>query len=457
MLSIVLAVMIIPTASPTAASPQPPASPAASPTPKPERFSLHAQSTVTQQYHEGFPAAYSGAQSLYSQPDYARTFDVTLYAGAQLWKGAAFYIDPELDEGFGLGNPGAPGQPYNGTFGVAGFVSGEAYKVGSAPSYARVQRIFLRQTFNIGGDLQTVDPDINQLGGSITTRSLTLTAGKLAVTDVFDNNVYAHDPRNDFLNWSIIDMGSFDYAADSWGYTYGLSAELAGNTSTLRLGLYQLSKVPNDIAIEHQPFLQYSTILEYEKRISLFGGRPGAVKALAYYDDGYFGSYADAVAAARGTGRVPTTADVRSKHLKAGGGVNVAQEIAPHIGVFARASAMNGTYEADEFTEIDRSLSGGVSMDGGLYGRPNDTLGIALAFNALSGPAQRYFAAGGLGVLIGDGGLTYGGEQIQETYYKFGIKAYSALTADYQHITDPGYNTVRGPVSVFGLRYHVNF
>jgi high affinity Mn2+ porin len=285
---------------------------------------------------------------------------------------------------------------------------------------------------------------------------LTLTAGKFAVTDVFDNNVYAHDPRNDFLNWSIVDMGSFDYAADSWGYTYGVSAELAGSTSTMRLGFFQLSKVPNDIAIENQPFLQYSTILEYEKRTSLFGGHPGAIKALVYYDDGFFGPYAEAVAAAQGTGHVPSTADVRGKHLKAGGGVNVAQEIAPHIGVFARASAMNGTYEADEFTEIDRSLSGGASIDGGLYGRPNDAFGAAAAFNALSGPAQQYFAAGGLGVLIGDGGLAYGGERVSEMYYKIGFGKYAALTADYQHVANPAYNTVRGPASVFGLRYHVD-
>ncbi|HVM94805.1 MAG TPA: carbohydrate porin [Candidatus Acidoferrales bacterium] len=431
----------------------PATTPAPSPTRAPQSWSVHAQSTVTQQYHQGFPAAYSGPQSLYNQPDYARTFDITLYLGARLWRGAAVYVNPELDEGFGLGNPGANGQPYNGTFGVAGFVSGEAYKVGSGPSYTRVQRAFIRQTFNIGGSVQPVKPDINQLGGSVTTRNLTLTAGKFAVTDVFDNNPYAHDPRNDFLNWSIIDMGSFDYAADAWGYTYGISAELNGDTSALRLGIFQLSKVPNNTAIEPQPLAQYSPILEYEKRTSLFGGHPGAIKALIYYDDGYFGPYAQALDAARGTGHVPSTADVRSKHLKAGGGVNIAQEIAPHVGVFARVSAMNGTYEADEFTDIDRSLSFGASVDGGLYGRPNDAAGVGFAFNAISGPAQEYFAAGGLGVLVGDGGLTYGGERIEELYYKLGITRYGAITADYQHVSNPAYNTVRGPVSIFGLRY----
>lgn len=436
-------------------TPQP--SPSPVPTAAPERWSLHAQSTVVQQYHQGFPAAYSGAQSLYDQPDWQRTFDVTLYLGARLWKGAEFYFDSELDQGFGLGNPGPPGSEYDGTTGVAGYLSGEAYKLGSATSYARVQQTFARQTFDLGGAWEAIEPDNDQLGGSVTTRHITLTAGKFSVTNVFDTNPYAHDPRDDFLNWAIIDMGAFDYASDAWGYTYGISAELVQQSSTIRLGIFQLSQSPDDVAIEHQPLLQYSPIVEYERRTSLFGGHPGSIKALVYYDEGFFGPYADAVDAARGTGHPPSTADVRSKHLKAGGGLNLAQEIAPHVGLFARLSAMNGTYEADAASDIDRSFSGGFSVDGGLYSRPYDTFGIAWAANAISGPAQEYFGAGGLGIVIGDGALSYSAEQIMEMYYKVGITPYGAVTVDYQHISNPGYNTVRGPISVFGLRYHLNY
>lgn len=229
-------------------------SPSPLPTTTFERWSIHAQATDTQQYHGGFAAAYSGPQSLSAMPDTAKTFDATLFLGSRLWKGAEFYVNPEIDQGFGLGFPGAPGMPYNGTFGVAGFVSGEAYKIGSDSSYGRIQRIFIRQTFNFGGDKQKIEPGINQLAGSEDTKHLTLTAGKFGVTDVFDNNVYAHDTKNDFLNWSIIDMGAFDYAADAWGYTYGVSAELASAQSTLRAGVFQLSLIPNQIAIEPVPF-----------------------------------------------------------------------------------------------------------------------------------------------------------------------------------------------------------
>jgi high affinity Mn2+ porin len=438
-------------------APSPSAS--AAPTPKAERLSLHAQSTDVQQYHGSFPAAYSGPQSITPNADTAKTIDVTLYLGARLGKATEIYVNPELDQGFGLGNPPtAPGLSYNGTFGAAGFTSAEAYKVGRDSSYERIHRAFVRQTFDFGGgDATAIDPDINQLGGSVDPKNLVVTAGKFSVVDVFDTNPYAHDPRNDFLNWSIVDMAAFDYAADAWGYTYGASAELAGLHSTLRAGLFQLSVTPNTIGIEHQPLRQYSPILEFEQRTSLLGGHPGAIKALVYDDVGYMGSYADAVAAAAGTGAPPTTAAVRNgKHDKVGAGINIAQEIAPSVGAFARLSAMNGTYEAYDFTDVDRSFSAGLSVSGKLYRRPLDTFGLAGAVNGLSAPAKQYFAAGGLGVLVGDGDLSYAGEQIIETYYKAGIGKNFALTFDYQHIANPAYNTARGPISVLGLRYRAN-
>jgi high affinity Mn2+ porin len=449
-----------PSAASTVAAPlasaEPSPAPSATPTPAPERFSVHAQATITQQYHGGFPAAYSGPQSLNPNPDTAKTADGTLYLGARLWKGGEGYIDPEIDQGFGLGNPAPPGQMYNGTYGVAGFLSGEAYKVGRDNSYGRIQRIFIRQTFDLGGEKQTVDPDVNQLGGSVDAKHLTLTVGKFSTVDVFDTNPYAHDPKNDFLNWSIIDMGAFDYAADSWGYTYGASAELVSPHSALRAGLFQLSVLPNGIEIEHVPLQQSSVVVEYEQDTSFLGGHPGAMKALVYEDDGAFGTYAAALALAQATGTLPSTTSVRTnKHIKAGAGLNLSQEIATDVGLFARVSAMNGTYEADDFTEIDRSIMGGISINGELYHRPNDAFGLAGAANSLAAPAQAYFAAGGIGVLIGDGGQSYGGEHLYETYYKLGIGTHAGITFDFQRVFNPGYNLVRGPVGVYGARYHL--
>ncbi|MBV8150951.1 MAG: carbohydrate porin [Candidatus Eremiobacteraeota bacterium] len=434
------------------ASPSP--APAASPTEKPERWSIHAQVTNTLQSHPGFPAAYTGPQSLFPARDIEKSFDFTSFFGGRLWKGAEFYIDHEFDQGFGLGNPN-PSGPYNGLLGAAGFYSNEATKVGATHPYGRLTRYFIRQTFDFGGDRQTLQPDQNQLGETTTAENLILTFGKFSVVDVFDTNPYAHDSKNDFLNWSIVDMGSFDYAADAWGYSRGLSAELTRGDSTLRAGIFQLSLVPNSTQLEKSGFRQFSPIVEFERRTSFLGGHPGTFKALAFGDYGYFGTYDDAVAAAAGTGAPPDLSLVRtSKHWKLGGGLNIAQEITPHVGLFTRLSAMNGVYEEDDWAVIDRSISGGVSLGGDLWRRPNDAIGVALARNAISTSAQRYFAAGGLENTMGDGGLSYANERIFEAYYRLGITKGMAMTGDYQRVVNPGYNAVRGPVSVFGLRYH---
>lgn len=141
--------------------------------------------------------------------------DMTLYAGMRLWQGAEFWIDPEIDQGFGLAD----------THGAAGFPSAAAFKIGASFPYARVQRYFVRQTIDLGGESEKGDADLNKFAGTQTANRLVLTVGKFAITDIFDANNYANNPRGDFLNWSVINAGTFDYASDGWGFTYGAAAE----------------------------------------------------------------------------------------------------------------------------------------------------------------------------------------------------------------------------------------
>src|SRR5260221_14580474 len=85
-----------------------------------ESWAVHGQITHLWQYHPGFRSPYRGANSLDPGSRGNETFDATLYAGARVWSGFELWINPEIDQGFGLSN----------TFGVAGFPSGEAYKFG---------------------------------------------------------------------------------------------------------------------------------------------------------------------------------------------------------------------------------------------------------------------------------------------------------------------------------------
>jgi len=409
------------------------------------RFGVHVQATNTQQYHGAFPAAYSGPQSLTNTPDTAKTFTATLFAGVRVWHEAALYLDEEVDQGFG----------FDQTLGLAGFSNAEAYKIGAARPYERLHRVFIRQTFDSGAATDVLTSDQNQLPERVSPTRTVVTVGKYSVVDIFDDNTYAHDPRNDFLNWAVVDMGAFDYAADAWGYTYGVTASFIRPESALDVGLFQLSKEPNAIAIEHVPFLQYSPVIQWSRSLSLFGDRPGRVRLLAYGNYGYMAPLADATAAALASGTTPNPAGFRSKrHWKLGEGVNLEQQLRDGVGFFARASADNGSYETFDFTEIDRSVEAGFSFDGSLWHRPGDTLGIAGVVNGISAVRQRYLAAGGLGILIGDGALSYAPERILESYYRLGIARGLSVKFDYQRFVAPAYNTARGPVSIYTLQLH---
>jgi high affinity Mn2+ porin len=412
-----------------------------------ETSAAHGQSTFTAQYHPGFASAFSGPNSLDGHEQARETFDITLYAGLRLWNGAEIWVNPEIDQGFGLSN----------TLGVAGFPSGEAYKVGAGNPYPRIPRVFLRQTLNLGGDRQTVEADANQLAGTQTADRIVLTAGKFSVVDVFDTNQYAHDPRNDFFNWSIIDAGTFDYAADAWGFTYGAAAEWYQDWWTIRSGLFNLSKIPNSKALDIQVFDQYQYDQEFEERHILLG-QPGKLKLLAFLMHGRMGEYDQATALALQTGTPANIAAIRAGHNKAGFSFNLEQQVADDFGVFARAGWTQGQFEAFEFTDINKTLSFGGSLGGARWGRADDRVGLAVVVNDASAAAKKFLAAGGLGILAGDGQLLHSGpEQIVETYYSFAAFSFAKLSLDYQFIVNPAYNRDRGPVSVFGFRARAEF
>jgi high affinity Mn2+ porin len=408
-----------------------------------DRVAVHSQATVTEQYHPGFSSPYRGPDSLNSGGRGDETVDATAYLGLRLWKGAEAWIDPEVDQGFGLSD----------TLGVDGFTSGEAYKIGKSSPYPKVQRLFMRQTVDLGGGVVKTDADLNTFAGTTTQNRLVVTVGKVSVVDVFDTNKYAHDARNDFLNWALIDTGTFDYAADAWGYTYGAAAEWYQGGWTFRGGVFDLSGVPNSKNLD-KAFHQYQLDGEVERRYALFG-RDGALRLTGFDTRGRMGRYADAVALAALTGAPADVALVRSYHTRLGLSVNLEQEVNDELGLFARAGHADPRYEGYEFTDMSDTYALGLSLKGARWGRKDDVVGLAGLVDEASRQAEAYFNAGGLGILAGDGQLPHpGSENIVETYYSLPILPFTHLTADYQFIDHPAFNRDRGPVSVFGLRVH---
>ena len=382
----------------------------------PETWAIHGQATAVEQFHPAFTSPYSGPSSMFGGAQGRETTDATLYLGVSPWEGGEAWADMEMDQGFGLSN----------TLGAAAFPSAEAYKVGKASPYGRLQRLFFRQTFDLGGDSEKVEGEANQLGGSRTADNLILTGGKFAVTDMFDTNTYAHDARGDFLNW------------------------------TLRSGLFDLSRVPNTTELETD-FSQFELVGELERRIALWG-HGGKIKLLGFVNRGRMGSYNDAVALAALTHTTPDTGMVRHYRSRPGATLNVEQGITDDLGIFLRASMNDGSQETYEFTDMRQSVSGGLSLKGASWERKDDTVGVALETSEISKSAQAYLAAGSLGLLIGDGRLThYSDEVALETYYDMQIVKGINAALDYQLIANPAYNSDRGPISVLGVRVHGEF
>ena len=408
----------------------------------PEAWALHGQMTYVEQNTGGFSAPYGGPNSL-SPGKASETVDATLYAGLRLWYGMEVWINPEFDQGFGLDN----------TLGVAGFPSGEAYKVGRNQPYFRLQRLFFRETIDLDGDRESVAPDLNQLGGYRSANRWVITVGKFSVVDIFDANQYAHDPRNDFLNWAAIDTGSFDYAADAWGYTVGAAAEWYHEAWTARAGLFDLSKVPNSEHLE--PGLHELQVdLELERRHKILG-HPGKVMLTAFDSRARMGLLAAAVQAAQATGNAADIAAFRQLRDRVGIDFNFEQELSRNLGMFARAGKSAGNVEAYEFSDIDRTVAMGLSLKGSGWTRAQDTVGIAGIVNCISAAREQFMNAGGLGFLVGDGKLPQPGpEQIIETYYSLGVLQQVHVSLDYQFVMDPAYNRDRGPVSIVAVRVH---
>ena len=352
----------------------------------PENWAIHGQATNVWLFQPAFRSPYQGAQSLSPAANGRETLDVTIYVGIRPWQGAEIWINPEVDHGFGLSN----------TFGVAGYVSGEAYKVGEVSPYYQMPRALLRQTIDLGGEIEKLDPDLNQLGGTQTANRLVFTIGKFSVVDIFDTNKYAHDPRNDFFNWSAIDMGTFDYAANAWGYTYGAAVEWYQDWWTARVGLFDLSVTPNSKYLDNRFISQTQFVAELEERHKLWD-QPGKLKVLYWLTRGNLGTYIDALTLGAATGQTPSTGAVRDYRSKVGIGLNLEQQLTADLGMFARVGWSQGSVEEVDFTDINQSLSAGLSLAGWRWGRPDDTVGLAVAFNQISHQGKQYLSAGGRG------------------------------------------------------------
>jgi len=431
-------------------------SPAAPGSTQPDRLFAGFQSTYVWQKKPSMPVAYApptgpSPDTLQGQPtnslqpgsETGYTLSATFFLGARPWQDTEVFLNPEIIQAINI----------SGLHGLGGMSNSENQKGGKEIPTLYMARAFVRQTISLGGDRTAVEASPSQFATTVKTRRLVLTAGMMSLIDVFDVNPYMHDGRTQFLNWALLTHGSFDFAADTRGYTWGIAAELYRDDWVLRLGRYLVPKESNGMALDFNLFAHYGDNIELGHRHAL-RGLPGSVRLLAFRNWERMGTFDDAIAA-EAPGGVPTVANVRRNQSKVGVGLAVEQAFHRDGGLFVRGSWNDGRTETYTFAEIERSLSAGVSMKGGLWRRAADSVGAAWVMNGISTAHQRYLARGGLGFLIGDGQLLhYRPEQILEVYYTAAAFQRLWLGFDYQYIANPAYNADRGPVSFISIRLH---
>jgi len=415
--------------------------------PEPSWFSAHAQATVVIQKHGGFHAPYTGPNSLLENEPSATSMTGTLFLATRLWEcdgdSTEIVFNPEIAGGTGL----------SGTTGIAGFPNGEITRVGNLEPTPYIARLFVRQTWGLGGEQEKVEDAPNLIAGKRDVDRIELAVGKFSATDYADDNRFSHDPRTQFLPWSLMYNGAWDYPANVRGYTYGVEIEMIRKDWTLSYGIVAEPEVANGAAIDPHFTKAVGQFLEYERRWKI-NDHPGSVRFLAYLNRAHMGDYAEALAAMPVNPNVTLTRDYRYKY---GFGLSWDQELTKLLGIWARLGWNDGHTESWAFTAIDRLFDIGLILKGKCWCRPNDFIGLGYGINGLEGTHRNYLAAGGLDFIIGDGALNYAPEQILEAFYSMEVRKGIFVTTDFQEVINPAYNRDRGPVSIVSLRVHFEY
>jgi hypothetical protein len=412
------------------------------------RFWLSGQANFIFQTHPGIPALYSGAHSLGPHYDKATSRLMTLYTGVRVNNSTEFLVDIEE----------AGGDALSLGFGLAGNTNLDIVRnplLSKAPYLGRGE---IHHIFALSQDKVENERNAFSLFEELPRRRLELRFGKFSMPDCFDINSVGSDTHFQFINWTTDNNGAWDYAADTRGYTVGLTADFEDRNWGFRFGEALMPKVANGIDLVWKPWEAHAENYEFEWRHGVIPKKAGVVRLLGYTNFANMGIYRDQVIKAAAARTTPDITDHPWRiTMKYGFGVNLEQNLTHYLTAFARFGWNDGRTESFAYTEVEHTFAEGVGASGAWWHRKQDRAGIAFVSNAIKRDHQNYLAAGGLGFLLGDGHLSYGRENILETYYTVHLWRGIYLAPGLQHINNPGYNRDRGPVIVPSFRAHVEF
>lgn len=438
--------------------------------PQEERWNAYGQFTHIYFEKSAFSAPYTNLNgspnSLLTDRERSFTTSLTEYLAMRTWRGGEIQIAPEVIAEL----------PLSGLHGFGGsFQNTELQKNGSRTPTLYRSRLFVRQTLEFGGDRVSVESAPMQLAGSTDSRRLVLTAGNLSILDIFDKNAFAGDGRQQFMSMNFLTYSAFDFGADARGYTWGMAGEYYHDDWRVRAGRFIVPRNPNQLQLDYS-FHFHSDVFELEHRHKLYD-KPGSVRFLFYRNFENIGRWDSAIntfladptknaTTCTGFNYGSTNAGAPdlcwerngSGTVKQGIGLNIEQSIGPDIGLSFRGMKSDGHSEVAAFLPADSSLAVGVTMKGIKWKRPQDSVGLGFARNWASSAHVAYLQMGGIDGFIGDGQIRYKPESMAEAYYNINVTKSSWVTLDAQRVVNPAFNADRrGPVSMYGVRYHLEW
>jgi carbohydrate-selective porin OprB len=412
---------------------------------------ISGQANFISQYHPGFHSPYSGKNSLSAEAQDATSRVLTLFTGLRLTSTSELICDVQETGGNGLGA----------ALGVAGFPNLDVVRNPSLSKAPYIARLMWHQIIPLGHARTPSDRNPFSLFSVLPERRIEIRFGKFSMVDFLDLNSYGTDSNFQFMNWTVDNAGTYDYAADTRGFTFGAIAEYHHNRRVVvRFAEALMPKVANGIHLDADLSRARAENFELELRGKVVRRQPDAVlRLLTFMNHANMGDYQTAIDNfLAGLTPIPEiTAHPLQTTVKYGFGVNFEQPLNDWMGVFGRWGWNEGEHESYAYTEVDATDEIGLGASGKKWRRRFDRAGLAIVTNGISRDHQEYLALGGDGFLLGDGRLNYGRENIVETYYTMHVWRGFYPSFDFQYIDHPGYNRDRGPVFVPSLRLHLEF
>jgi high affinity Mn2+ porin len=413
------------------------------------RFWISGQANFISQWHARFHSPYQGPNSLPPEAQDATSRVLTLFMGLELKGTSEILFDLQETGGHGIGE----------AVGLAGFTNLDVVRNPLLSKAPYAARLMWHQVIPLSSKTSAAEPTPLSLFRELPERRVEIRFGKFSLVDFFDVNSYGADSNFQFMNWAVDDSGSYDYAADTRGFTFGAMIEYDAPHSALRFAEGLMPKVANGINLDADLGRAHSENVEFELHRAVLPHREGVLRLLGFSNAANMGSYRAAVSDFL-AGRTPVpeiTAHPLETTSKYGFGINLEQPLNDWAGVFGRWGWNEGQHESYAYTEVDETLQIGVGAKGRGWRRKFDRAGLALVSNGISRDHQEYLALGGIGFLLGDGQLSYAREDILETYYTAHVWRGIFASLNAQYVDHPGYNRARGPVFVPALRLHLEF